>query len=106
MPKSRSYKEDLLKALQDDEEAAAYLDAALEADDYAAFLVALRNVAEAQEGVAVLSQKTGLNRESLYRTLSEKGNPVLSSLTKVLQALGYRLSVTRMVQTAQHISTT
>jgi probable addiction module antidote protein len=105
MPKSRSYKEDLLKALQDDE-AAAYLDAALEADDYAAFLVALRNVAEAQEGVAVLSQKTGLNRESLYRTLSEKGNPVLSSLTKVLQALGYRLSITQMAETAQDISTT
>jgi probable addiction module antidote protein len=106
MPKSRSYKRDLLKALQDDEEAAAYLDAALEADDYAAFLVALRNVAEAQEGVAVLSQKTGLNRESLYRTLSEKGNPVLSSLTKVLQALGYRLSITRMAEAAQDISTT
>jgi probable addiction module antidote protein len=106
MPKSRSYKEDLLKALQDDKEAAAYLDAALEADDYAAFLVALRNVAEAQEGVAVLSQKTGLNRESLYRTLSEKGNPVLSSLTKVLQALGYRLSITHMAETAQDISTT
>jgi probable addiction module antidote protein len=95
MPKSRSYKEDLLNALQDDAEAAAYLNAALEADDYAAFLVALRNVAEARQGITTLSQKTGLNRESLYRTLSDKGNPVLSSLTKVLQALGYRLSITR-----------
>jgi probable addiction module antidote protein len=95
MPKSRSYKEDLLNALQDDAEAASYLDAALEADDYAAFLVALRNVAEARQGITILSQKTGLNRESLYRTLSDKGNPVLSSLTKVLQALGYRLSITR-----------
>lgn len=95
MPKSRSYKEDLLKALQDNEEVVAYLDAALETGDYKAFMIALRNVVEAKEGIGALSQQTGLNRESLYRTLSEKGNPVLSSLTTVLQALGYRLTVTR-----------
>jgi hypothetical protein len=42
---------------------------------------------------APLAQQSGLNREALYRTLSAKGNPELSSLDKLLQAMGLRLSV-------------
>ena len=40
-----------------------------------------------------LNINTGLNRENLYRVLSEKGNPVLASLEKLLKSLGLRLSV-------------
>ena len=57
-------------------------------------MLALRNVAEARlGGMAQLAEQAGLNRESLYRMLSEQGTPVLSSLDKLLHALGLRLSV-------------
>ncbi len=58
------------------------------------FLVALRNVAEAQGGVTQLAEKTKLNREHLYKMLAERGNPELKSLDALLHALGFRLAVT------------
>lgn len=39
------------------------------------FLLAIRNVAEAHGRMAKLAQKAHLGRESLYKTLSDKGNP-------------------------------
>jgi probable addiction module antidote protein len=56
-------------------------------------LLALRNVAEAQGGVAQLADKAKLNRESLYKTLSERGNPEFQSLEALLHVLGFRLAV-------------
>jgi probable addiction module antidote protein len=55
--------------------------------------LALRNVAEAQGGVAQLAKKSKLNRESLYKILSERGNPEFRSLDALLHALGFRLAV-------------
>ncbi len=77
MAKSNSYKESLFKSLKSSsEEAAAYLDAAISEGDNDVFLVALRDVAEARlGGIAELAKKAKLNRETLYRTLSETGNP-------------------------------
>ena len=40
-----------------------------------------------------LAKETGLNRESLYKTLSENGNPKYETLTGIIKALGFRLSV-------------
>jgi len=94
MSKSKSYHEDLIESLQNPREAEAYLNAALEEEDPELFLLALRNVAEAQGGVAKLAEKTKLNRESLYKMLSERGNPELRSLDALLHALGFRLAVT------------
>ncbi|BFU90693.1 MAG: hypothetical protein NTAFB01_18800 [Nitrospira sp.] len=74
-------------------EAEEYLNAALEEGDPELFLLALRNVAEAQGGVAKQAEKTKLNRESLYRMLSERGNPEFRSLDALLHALGFRLAV-------------
>ena len=89
---TKSYHESLLQALQDPQEAVEYLTAALEEGDSATFLLALRNVAEAK-GMSVLAAKARLNRESLYRMLSESGNPQLDSLTALLDALDLRLAV-------------
>lgn len=89
---SRPYKESLLEDLKDPGEAAAYLTAALEDDSPDIFLLALRDVAEAH-GMKRLAEGTQLNRESMYRMLSDQGNPQLSSLTAVLQQLGLRLSI-------------
>lgn len=93
MAPSRSYQDSLIKRLGDPKEAAAYLDAALEAGDRAAFLLAIRNVIEALGGMTKIARQTGLNRENLYRVLSEQGNPELNSLEKLLKALGLRLAV-------------
>ena len=89
------YEDILYRDLQDPEEAAAYLTAAL--DDKSrkgsdVFLLALRDVAKAR-GIRQLAQDTQLSRESLYRTLSRKGNPRFSTLEAVLESLGLKLSV-------------
>jgi probable addiction module antidote protein len=65
----------------------------LEDGDSRAVPVALRTVAEAVGGMAALAEKTKLSRETLYRTLSERGNPRLDTLTAILAAYGMRLSV-------------
>lgn len=94
MAESKLYQESLLESLADANEAAAYLNAALEDGDREVFLLALRNVADARlGGMSKLSEATGLNRESLYRMLSEQGNPELDSLSKLLHALGLKLAV-------------
>lgn len=83
--------------LSDPEEARAYLDVAIEEyeedGDLEAFLLALRNVADAQGGLGELAKRTGLNREHLYRALSKEGNPQLNTVDKILHGLGFRLSV-------------
>jgi probable addiction module antidote protein len=68
------------------------LTAALAEEDSAVFLLALRDVADAR-GMSTLAAKAQLNRENLYRMLSEHGNPQLDSLTALLDALDLRLAV-------------
>ena len=93
MPKTRKYRDSLLKALKNLKEAQAYLNTSLEENDPKLFLLALRNVAEAHGGVTKLAKRTKLNRENLYRILSKRGNPELSSLTRLLEAMGLKLTV-------------
>ncbi len=87
------YQERLIKELQDPEEAIAYLNAALVDDDPRMFLLALKNVIEAHSGISDLAKATNLNRENLYRMLSPKGNPKLTSIVPVLSSLGLHLAV-------------
>ena len=89
---SRPYQESLREDLKDPREAAEYLSAALEDGEPEVFLLALRDVAEAH-GMKRLAEGAQLNRESMYRMLSDQGNPQLSSLAAVLQQLGLRLAV-------------
>jgi len=94
MAQMTEYQKDLLEALKDPTEAAAYLNAALEEGDKEAFLLALRNIAEANGGMKAVAEKAHLNRESLYRTLSHRGNPEIRTLFSLLHGVGLRLSVT------------
>lgn len=94
MKKRKAYQPELIESLRNPKEAEEYLNVALEENDPELFLLALRNVTEAQGGVARLAEKTNLNRESLYRMLSERGNPEFKSLDLLLHALGFRLAVT------------
>ncbi len=88
--RSSDYRKFLYKRLQDPELAAGYLTASL-AEGEGAFLVAVKDVAEARGGIAPLARRTRLNREGLYAMLSEKGNPRLSSLSTIMDALNMRL---------------
>lgn len=93
--RTKSYQATLIESLKAPEEAAAYLNAALEEqaeDAEALFLLALRNVAEAH-GIAQLAAEAEVNRETLYRTLSTRGNPRLTTIGALLDALGLRLAV-------------
>lgn len=96
MPKRiRNYEEDLIKQLKDSELACEYLNASLEDADEGSderFLMALRQVAKAH-GMTKVAEKSGMARQAMYRALSEDGNPELSSLRALLDAIGLRLSV-------------
>lgn len=91
--KNVSYEQRLLEDLKNPKEAAAYLDACMEDNDPAVFLLALRQVAQAY-GMAALARNAHLGRESLYKTLSETGNPELRTLNKLLGGMNLRLSIT------------
>ena len=93
MVKAKNYKEHLLEQLKKPEEAAAYLNAALNDEDPHVFLLALRDIAEAKGGMGQLADQADLNRENLYRTLSLKGNPRFFNLLAILEALGLQLTI-------------
>jgi probable addiction module antidote protein len=67
-------------------EMAAFITDALETNDSAYIAKAMGVVARAK-GMADLAHMTGLSRESLYRSFSEKGNPTLKTVMAVMKAL-------------------
>lgn len=94
MTSTRPYRELLLESLSDPECARDYLKAVLE--EYPeGFLKALRNVAQASQMKRVAAA-AGIQRETLYRALSDDGNPTLETLTGVLAAVGLKLSIETM----------
>lgn len=90
--KTKTVSYDVADQLRTPEEMAAYLDAWLvEApDDVAGIARALGDIARAK-GMSRVADATGLSRESLYKALSENGNPSLATVLKVVKALGLRL---------------
>jgi probable addiction module antidote protein len=84
--------------LRSNTEIAAYIEAMLVDGDSKAVPIALRTVAEVLGGMNALAQRTGLSRETLYRTLSANGNPRLDTLAALLAAFGLRLSVRPMAK--------
>ena len=100
MARSKKYQDFLIDRLKDHDEVVAYLNAALEEslkgdeESQQVFLIALRNVAEAQGGIGSLAKKANLGRESLYKTLSGTSNPKWSTLVSLVIALGLNLRLT------------
>ena len=80
--------------LKTDAERAAYWEALLEEGDSRVITIGLRDLAESMGGIAAIAERTGLSRETLYRTLSQRGCPRLDTLSTLLHAMGMRLSVT------------
>ena len=90
--KTKTIAYDVAEQLRTPEEMAAYLDAWFEEapDDAAGITRALGDIARAR-GMTQVARDAGLSRESLYKALSENGNPSFATVLKVARALGVRL---------------
>jgi probable addiction module antidote protein len=84
---------DTAEYLETEEDVVHYLEALFEDGDPALIAHGLGVVARAK-GMSKVAEKAGLGRESLYKALSQNGNPELTTLLKVLHALGLKLTVT------------
>lgn len=91
-PRDASFDDYMAESMKDPAEAAAYIEAVMELDDPAALLVALRHVAKAH-GMAEVARRAAVGDKMLFKALSAEGNPTLSTVHKVLHAVGLRLSV-------------
>lgn len=85
-------KYDAIAFLENEEDVIAYLNAALEDGDISLLNEVLGNIAR-WRGMTEIADKTGLGRESLYKSLSKSGNPRFETVLKVVNALGYRFEL-------------
>ena len=85
---------DVAEFLDNEEAIFAYIEAAFVDGDPVIIRKALGDVARAR-GVTAMSKEAGVSRETLYKALSEDGDPRMSTLMGVVKAMGLRLSVTR-----------
>lgn len=83
---------DAIAFLENEEDVIAYLNAALEDGDISLLNEVLGNIAR-WRGMTEIADKTGLGRESLYKSLSKSGNPRFDTVLKVVKALGYRFEL-------------
>lgn len=91
---SRSHEEATVESFRKDPAfAAEYLNCVLEDGDQEELMLALRRMSKAFGGVTKLAEQADLNANTLYRTLSSKGNPELKSLRALLRAMGMQLTV-------------
>jgi probable addiction module antidote protein len=87
---------DMAEHINTKEDVTAYLQTALEENDTALLLAVIGDIARSK-GMTQIAQELNLARESLYRSLSQDGNPSFSTVAKVLDNLGFQLSVRQKV---------
>jgi len=78
---------------RDPDLAAEYLNSVLADGDETDLMLALRSLSKAFGGVQEIARQAEVNAHTLYRTLSEQGNPELKTLCEILKAMGMRLAV-------------
>ncbi len=91
-PRDVSFDDYMVESMKDPVQAAAYIEAVIDLEDPAALLVALRHVAKAH-GMAEVARRADVADKNLFKALSATGNPTLTTVHKVLAAVGLRLSV-------------
>lgn len=91
MAKTKTYDWSPSEHLETREQMADYLEAALEDGGSGVIAAALGDIARSQ-GMSSIAESTGLGRESLYKSLSEDGNPEFATVLKVVEALGLKLT--------------
>ncbi len=99
----RTHEEATVKMFRKDPELAAdYLNSVLEDGDETDLMLALRTLSKAFGGVQEVARQADVNAHTLYRTLSEKGNPELKTLSAILKAMGMRLAIQPLNHQGQH----
>ena len=91
--KTTTKKWDTSEYLDSPEMIQEYLKISFEEGDTEQLLVAIGNVAKAQ-GMTEIAKKTNLGRQNLYKALSADSSPKFDTVKKVVEALGYKLSIT------------
>lgn len=69
-----------------------YLSLFLEEDGVEGFIDALGHIAR-KKGMTEIARSAGISRQNLYRTLTDGGNPNFATVSKVVEALGCKLTV-------------
>jgi probable addiction module antidote protein len=87
---------DMAEHINTKEDVTAYLEAALEENDTALLLAVIGDIARSK-GMVQIAKELNLARESLYRSLSQDGNPSFDTVAKVLDNLGYQLSIRQKI---------
>jgi len=90
MRRARTKRWDAAAHLEGEADQAAYLEAALEDGNPGVITAALGDIARAK-GMTEVARKAGLGRESLYKALSQQGNPEFATVLRVVGALGLKL---------------
>ncbi len=83
---------DITDYLDSNEMIAEYLNEVLEQGNENDLIIAIGNVAKAM-GMSQIAEKSGLSRPSLYKALSDGAKPQLSTIMKVLKAIGGQVKV-------------
>ena len=92
---------DAAEHLHSQDDMVAYLEAAFEEGDASLVAAALGDIARAK-GMTEVARRAGLGRESLYKSLSQEGNPELATIMKVMDALGLRFRVGGRQDSGRH----
>ena len=87
---------DMANNINTKEDVINYLEAALEENDTETLFDVIGAIARSK-GMAQIANELNLNRESLYRSLSPDGNPSFNTVSKVLNNLGFQLSVKQKI---------
>jgi len=82
--------------LQNQEECDEFLRLAFESGDTSYIVRALGDVAKAKKRWGEIATETGKSRAGLYRAFDKGGNPTMDTFFKVMTALGYTLTPTRI----------
>lgn len=77
---------------EDEHDIMEYLNECYHDDDPQLFITALAHLIE-KKGVAEVAKLTGLNRESLYKTVKGQTQPTWATVHKILHALNINLNL-------------
>ena len=92
----KTYEWDMAENINTRDDIIAYLESALKENDTETLFDVIGAIARSK-GMVIIAKELGLSRESLYKSLSTGGNPSFNTIVKVLDNLGYQLSVKQKV---------
>jgi probable addiction module antidote protein len=94
MKKIKTKEWDPAEYIETKEDVIAHLEVALEENDHEFLFETIGHIARSK-GMAKIAKDLNLNREGLYTALSQQGNPSFVTVARVLNNLGFRLSITK-----------